>query len=71
MFIGIIYDVFSGESISARNEDLATVKQELIQSNLQLPIACIYDYSKNRFVLLNDSYKRHIEELLTTIEVNR
>ena len=71
MYIGLIYDVFSNETYFVKNEDLNIVKELLLKSNLQLPTACIYDYSKNRFALLNDSYRRHIEELLTVIETNR
>jgi hypothetical protein len=71
MYIGLIYDVFSDDTYFAKDEDLNVVKELLLKSNLQLPTACIYDYSKNRFVLLNDSYRRHIEELLTAIEKNR
>lgn len=71
MFIGIIYDVFSNDSVYAKNENLDAVKTKLKESDLELPIACIYDYGNNRFVLLNDSYRRHIEELLTIIGNNR
>jgi hypothetical protein len=71
MFIGLIYDVFSNETYFVKHEELETVKEKLKACTLELPTACIYDYEKNRFVLLNDSYRRHIEELLTVIETNR
>lgn len=70
MFIGIKYDAYSNDSVYTKHEDLNTLKEKM-NLNPLLPVACIYDYSKNKFVHLHDAYKRHLEELLTIIETNR
>lgn len=71
MYIGLIYDVFSNDTYFAKDESLDSVKEMLKACKLELPIACIYDYEKNRFVHLNDAYRRHIEHLLSFIQEKR
>jgi hypothetical protein len=64
MCIGIIYDPHTSDSWHRIENDIYSVKSALKAVKLPLPVACIFDTSRNDFVELDDAYKHYRTELL-------
>jgi hypothetical protein len=64
MCIGIIYDTYTRDYWYRIEKDISTVRVALRSIRLPLPVACIYDASRNQFIELNEEYVRHRAELL-------
>jgi hypothetical protein len=64
MCIGIVYDSYTRDYWYRIETDIWTVKLALQSIRLPLPVACIYDASRNDFIELNQEYTRYRSELL-------
>jgi hypothetical protein len=64
MCIGIIYDAQTSDYWYRIEKDVNHVRAALQSVRLPLPVACIFDTTRNEFVELNEDYRRHRKELL-------
>jgi hypothetical protein len=64
MFIGIIYDVYTGENWYRIEKDIGSLKTALLSIKLPLPTAGVFDSLENDFIEFNNAYKWHRTEML-------
>jgi hypothetical protein len=64
MCIGIIYDAYTSDSWHRIGKDVFSVRVALRAVKLPLPVACIFDTSRNDLVELDEAYKYYRLELL-------
>jgi len=64
MYIGIIYDAYTGDHWYRIGRDIDSVKSALQAIKLPLPTAGIFDSSKNDLVEMNEKYRDHRTDLL-------
>ena len=64
MYIGIMLDAYTGDHWYRIEEDFDSVKAAMKSIKLPLPIAAIFDSSKNDLVELHEKYREHRTELL-------
>lgn len=64
MCIGIIYDAYTGDYWYRIEKDLERVKTSMQSIKLPLPIAAIFDSSKNDLVELDTKYRDYRSEII-------
>lgn len=64
MCIGIIYDPHTNDYWYRIENDIFSVKMALKSIKLPLPVAGIFDTSRNDFIELDETYTRYRTELL-------